>query len=50
MTVVAQAERMLEFCFPEGTQFRLVGYGVGGDTEGRIEMVEVPFESNISDR
>lgn len=50
MTVVSQAERMLEFYFPRGTQFRFVGYGVGGDTEARIEMVEVPFESNISDR
>jgi hypothetical protein len=50
MTVHAQAEATLEWYFAKGTQFRIVGYGVGGDTEGRIEMVETPFESNISDR
>jgi len=50
ITVKAQAEKTLEFYFPKGSQFRLVGWGVGGDTEGRIEMIEVPFESNLSDR
>ena len=50
ITVKAMAEKTLEFYFPKGTEFRLVGWGVSGDTEGRIEMIEVPFESNVSDR
>jgi hypothetical protein len=50
ITVKSQAEKTMEFYIPKGVAFRLVGWGVGGDTEGRIEMIEVPFESNISDR
>jgi len=50
ITVKSNAEKTLEFCFPKGTQFRYVGWGVGGDTEGAIDTIEMDFESNISDR
>jgi hypothetical protein len=50
MNVVAGAEAMMEFCYPKGTNFRFVGHGIGGMTEGRIVVLETPFESNVADR
>lgn len=49
-TCVARAEQTVEFMFCFGTSFRIWGRGVGGVTDGRIEMIEVDFESNISER
>lgn len=48
--VVAKAEKTIEGAFPKGDRFRIVGYGNGGTTDGRIEMIEGDFESNLNDR
>ena len=49
-TVPAKTERTVECAFPKGDRFQIAGQGVGGTTDGRIEMMEVDFESNLSDR
>lgn len=49
-TLVAKAEMTAEFAFPAGTQWRIVGYGDGGVTEGRIVIEQVDFTANINDR
>lgn len=48
--IPAKTERTIECAFPKGDRFRIIGQGVNGTTEGRIEMLEVDFESNLSDR
>ncbi len=48
--IPARVERMMEFMFPKGDRFRVVVHGDGAITEGRIEMCEVDFESNLNDR
>ena len=48
--IPAKTERTIETAFPKGDRFRIIGEGVGGTTDGRIEMLEVDFESNLSDR
>ena len=50
LSILPKTERTVEVFFDKGDRFRLVGHGVGGMTEGRIEMLEVDFESNLSDR
>ena len=50
VSIPAKVERMYECAFPDGDRFRIIGQGVGGTTDGRIEMLEVDFESNLSDR
>jgi hypothetical protein len=50
LSIPAKTERTVEVAFDKGDRFRIVGQGVGGTTEGRIEMLEVDFESNLSDR
>jgi hypothetical protein len=45
-----KTERTIEMAFPKGDRFRIIGQGINGTTEGRIEMLEVDFESNLSDR
>jgi len=48
--IVAKAEKVLDIAFDKGDRFRIVGYGYGGLTDGRIEMIEGDFESNLNDR
>jgi hypothetical protein len=50
VSIPAKTERTVECAFPKGDRFRIIGQGVGGTTDGRIEMLEVDFESNLSDR
>jgi len=50
VSIPAKTERTVECAFPKGDRFRIVGYGNGGTTDGRIEMLEVDFESNLNDR
>jgi len=50
LTIPAKTERMFEVAFDKGDRFRVIGYGNGGVTDGRIEMLEVDFESNLNDR
>lgn len=50
LSIPAKTERTVEVAFFKGDRFRIVGQGVNGVTDGRIEMLEVDFESNLSDR
>jgi hypothetical protein len=50
LEIPAKTERTVEVAFDKGDRFRIIGQGVGGTTEGRIEMVEVDFESNLNAR
>jgi hypothetical protein len=49
-TLVAKAEKVIDFAFPAGVQWRIVGYGDGGVTEGRVIVEETDFFDNINDR